>query len=77
MNDQKVSLGCGTLILIALIVLLVGNHGREEMLKEVRALSVQCKALEQQNAKLQESLLGLELGLAELRVDVRRALEGR
>ena len=35
MDGQRVSLGCGTLILIALIVLIFSNAGRNDNLKPV------------------------------------------
>lgn len=37
-SSQTVSLGCGTLILIALIVLIFGRGGTEQLESEVRAL---------------------------------------
>ncbi|MEN8694994.1 MAG: hypothetical protein ACN4GG_04280 [Akkermansiaceae bacterium] len=33
-SDQKVSLGCGTLILIAIIVLIFGNSGSNQEIEE-------------------------------------------
>ena len=38
MDDRNASLGCGTLIVIALIVLLLGNAKSDEILEEVRAV---------------------------------------
>ncbi|MCP3920714.1 MAG: hypothetical protein GY711_34745 [bacterium] len=38
MDERKASLSCGTLILIALIVLIVGNAGSGEVMEEVEAL---------------------------------------
>ena len=37
-KNQKVSLGCGTLILIALIVLILGNASDDEFRQEIKAL---------------------------------------
>ena len=37
-KQQGVSLGCGTLILIALIVLIFGGRGVDDLQREVRAL---------------------------------------
>lgn len=37
-EGQEVSLGCGTLILIALIVLIFGRGGTEDLEREVRGL---------------------------------------
>jgi hypothetical protein len=37
-RGQAVSLGCGTLILIALIVLFFSNRGHDEVKREIRGL---------------------------------------
>ncbi len=37
-KGQEVSLGCGTLILIALIVLIFGGRGTDDLQRDVRAL---------------------------------------
>ena len=37
-KGQEVSLGCGTLILIALIVLIFGGRGTSDLQRDVRAL---------------------------------------
>ncbi len=37
-RGQAVSLGCGTLIVIALIVLLFSNRGQDELKREIGAL---------------------------------------
>lgn len=37
-KDQAVKLGCGTLILIALIVLLFSNRGQDDLKREIGSL---------------------------------------
>ena len=37
-QGQQVSLGCGTLILIALIILIFGGAGKEDLEREVQGL---------------------------------------
>jgi hypothetical protein len=44
-QGQAVSLGCGTLILIALIVLFFSNRGRDGVLREVGALRSEVRDL--------------------------------
>jgi hypothetical protein len=45
-SNQKSTLGCGTLILIALIVLIFGNASSHECADEVKRLSQDIKALQ-------------------------------
>lgn len=45
-NNQKVTLGCGTLILIALIVLIFSNAGNDEINTELRQLQLKINNLE-------------------------------
>ncbi len=66
MDDRKASLGCGTLILIALIVLIVGNAGSGQVMEEV-------EALRRETHKLSESVERLHGELSE----VKRLLEDR
>ena len=56
MDDRKTSLGCGTLILIALIVLIVGNMGSGEVMKEVEALRRETKQLSKSVELLHDEL---------------------
>jgi hypothetical protein len=37
-SSQTVNLGCGTMILIALIVLIFSNRGRDDITRELRGL---------------------------------------
>ena len=46
-KNQKASLGCGTLILIGLIVMFFGNMGQEDMAEQIRSLSDDIQKLEQ------------------------------
>ena len=46
-SSQKVSLGCGTLILIALIVLIFSGEGVNDLEKEVQALRREVGELKQ------------------------------
>lgn len=66
MDDRKVGLGCGTLILIGLIVLIAGNAGSADVQKEVEALRRETRKL----AASVERLHG-ELG------EVKRLLQDR
>ncbi len=66
MDDRKTSLGCGTLVLIALIVLIVGNAGSGQVMEEV-------EALRRETDKLSESVERLHDELDE----VKRLLEDR
>lgn len=58
-KSQKASLGCGSLILIALIVLIVGNAGRDELRQEIKTLDADVKSL--QSAIQVQSLQIMEL----------------
>jgi|LakMenE18May11ns_1017448.scaffolds.fasta_scaffold8949337_2 hypothetical protein len=67
-QQQEVSLGCGTLILIALIVLIFGRGGTDDMERELKGLraevnelkaavqhqTVQMKALQAEMTKARE-----------------------
>lgn len=56
--NQAVSLGCGTLILIALIVLIFGRGGDDELKKKIQTLTTEVKQMHQavdaQNSLLKE-----------------------
>lgn len=53
-TDQKVSLGCGTLILIAIIVLIFGNRGSNDELDR------RLDRIESQLDKIEKKMEGLE-----------------
>jgi TolA-binding protein len=44
-NSQKANLGCGTLILIAIIVMIFGNAGNDELSQDVQQLRQQISGL--------------------------------
>ena len=54
--DNRVSLGCGTLILIALIVVIFGNMGGHDASHQVNALQEQIAKLNLTVDKLQAKL---------------------
>jgi hypothetical protein len=57
-KGQEVSLGCGTLVLIALIVLFFSGRGTSDLEREVRRLRSEVgdlkKAVEAQSAEIQQ-----------------------
>jgi hypothetical protein len=55
-KNKKVSLGCGTLILIALIVLILGNAGSDDVSQDIRALRHDLSRLESSVRTLQATL---------------------
>jgi hypothetical protein len=63
-KNQKVSLGCGSLILIALIVLILGNAHQDELRDQVKRLDDDVKRLES----------SIQLQSQEIR-ELKRALE--
>ena len=46
-RTQTVNLGCGTMILIALIVLIFGNRGRDDVRRELQSLRTEVTELRQ------------------------------
>lgn len=72
-TDNKVSLGCGTLILIALIVLLFGNSGGDSNLKrEIRSLKNEVRSLDQKASELQSEVKKLQVQLQAQNETLRR-----
>ena len=63
-NSQKVSLGCGTLILIALIVLIFSREGVDNVEKEVRALRQEVAELKQSVQAQTEQIKSLQAELS-------------
>lgn len=61
MDGQRVSLGCGTLILIALIVLIFSNAGRDDradmapVLQKLEKIEGQLDDIERQLAQLRDA----------------------
>jgi predicted nucleic acid-binding Zn-ribbon protein len=65
-SNNKASLGCGSLILIAVIVLIFGNAGNDkELLREVRSLKAEINSLKLTSSS--ESSRELKLEIAELK----------
>lgn len=72
-NGNKVSLGCGTLILIALIVLLFGNSGGTSDLKrEVRTLKNELRSLDQKTSELHADVKNIQIQLQAQNETLRR-----
>jgi hypothetical protein len=65
-KNQKVSLGCGTLILIALIVILFGNAGRRESAEELHGLRQDVQKLEKTVTAQTRQIESLELTIQRL-----------
>ena len=63
-SSQKVSLGCGTLILIALIVLIFSREGVDNVEKEVRELRREVAELKQTVQAQTEEIKKLQAQLA-------------
>jgi hypothetical protein len=63
-RSQSVSLGCGTLILIALIVLIVGGRGQKEIEQQVEGLRTEIGELrteiESQSQQIERLVQSLE-----------------
>ena len=55
-DSQKVGLGCGTLILIAIIVLIFGNAGNEELSQDIQQLRQQVAQLNTSVQRLESAL---------------------
>jgi len=73
--NHKVSLGCGTLILIALIVLIFGNMATGNISDEIRQLDAKIQSLElvikEQTAQIEK----LQASIDSLRHELRQAAE--
>ena len=70
-NSQKANLGCGTLILIAIIVLIFGNAGNEELSQDMQQLRQQASGL---NTSVQQLETELQEQSRQLKV-IRELLE--
>jgi uncharacterized protein YlxW (UPF0749 family) len=72
-TDNKVSLGCGTLILIALIVLLFGNSGGNSDLKrEIRSLKNEIGSIGRKTSEVQSEVKNLQVQLQAQNETLRR-----
>lgn len=76
--DQKATLGCGTLILIALIVIIFSKGGTDELGKELGKMTNRLEAVEKgignQRAQLDQLRATLERQTQEIRA-LRQELE--
>jgi len=70
-NSQKVGLGCGTFILIAIIVLIFGNAGNEELSRDIQQLQQEVSDLTSAVQQLESKLEGQSEQLQ----GIRRLLE--
>ena len=70
-RTQTVSLGCGTLILIALIVLIFGRGDTDKLEREVRDLKSEVTQLREDVAEQTAVLKRLERGLPKAPADGR------
>ena len=66
-NSQKVGLGCGTLILIAIIVLIFGNAGSEELSQDIQQLRQEVRQLSGSVERLEGALAAQSGQLREIR----------
>jgi peptidoglycan hydrolase CwlO-like protein len=66
--QQQATLGCGSLILIALIVIIFSQSGAKELEKDVKALSGEVKSMKQsvemQSTQIKELRESIEKGKA-------------
>jgi septal ring factor EnvC (AmiA/AmiB activator) len=73
--DYKVSLGCGTLILIALIVLIFGNMGEDNASGEISRLDARIQSLESLIKGQTEQIERLQTSIDSLRQELRQVTE--
>ncbi len=75
--NQKVSLGCGTLLLIALIVVIFSNSGTRGLDSEVKKLNQQVQALQSQMNLQTQTLRSMNATLADIRTRLNSQESGR
>ena len=73
--NYKVSLGCGTLILIALIVLIFGNMGEDNASGEISELDARIRSLESAVKDQTEQIERLQTSIDNLRHELSQATE--
>jgi len=73
--NYKVSLGCGTLILIALIVLIFGNMGEDNASGEISELDARIRSLESLIKDQTEKIEKLQASIDALPHELRQAAE--
>jgi len=74
-KDQKMTLGCGTLILIALIVLIFGNISVDRTTTHVVQLRNEVSQLRQEVQRLQRMVSSQGNEIRQIREDVRRLVK--
>jgi cell division protein FtsL len=74
-KNQKATLGCGTLILIVLIVIIFGNMGSKDAADQVRGLRNDVKKLEQTVTAQTRQIKSLEQRMANLLGPTTRAAQ--
>ena len=73
--NHRVSLGCGTLILIALIVLIFGNMATGNISGEIRQLDAKIQSLESVIKEQTAQIEKLQTSIDSLRQELRQAAE--
>jgi hypothetical protein len=76
-KGQKVQLGCGTLILIALIVIVFGNQGGHDATSEINNLRNEIQKLQQAVTAQTRQIESLEKSLASRLGPTTRAAQTR
>ncbi len=71
-QNDKVSLGCGTLILIVLIVMIFGNMGSQNLAPQIHSLKNSIQDLERTTGKLENKIDQQTQHIQELRQEIRR-----
>lgn len=74
-NNTKASLGCGSLILIAIIVLIFSNGKNEEMENQLRGAQTSIKNLESEIETQSDTLSRIEDELKKLRLEIKKTSE--
>ena len=70
-KNQSVSLGCGTLILIALIVLILGNADSDKIREEIKVLRSEVGDLQSSVQDLSQQNIELRKAVEALAPEVR------
>jgi peptidoglycan hydrolase CwlO-like protein len=73
--NHRVSLGCGTLILIALIVLIFGNMGEGDVSGKINELDARIHSLESVIKDQTRQIEKLQTSIDNLRQELSRATE--
>jgi predicted ribosome quality control (RQC) complex YloA/Tae2 family protein len=71
-QNDKVSLGCGTLILIVLIVMIFGNMGSQNLEPQIHSLKNSIQDLERTTGKLENKIDQQTQHIEALRREIRR-----